>query len=408
MEGVSVHNLHMSKKSSINATRTLRREMTVRIIVFLLSLVLAVLIAEILLRFFYPQNLNITKLDQELSFVHKKSITSILQRQEFSTQVRISSQGLRDREFERVKPSNVTRIAIVGDSFVFGFGVEEKDTFSKILERKLNLGGAASYEVMNFGISGYGTEQELLLIKNEVLAYDPDIVVLSFYPNDVDDNMRRNLFSFSNGTLSKNPPSSIHIFSKFRNFISWHSHLYSLTYFSVIDNQQLKITLRKWHILHSSEPDLNKNHTLMRYLNDRNEDYQEAFDKTLALIQTAAYTVENHNSTFILLLIPEKEQLDESFMQELANKNKINMGDINRTKIQQDIKTNFRASSLIILDLHKDFSKEMENGSSIQELYFSIDGHWRKKGHEVAASSLYAAIGPQNKSFNEKSTQFLP
>jgi lysophospholipase L1-like esterase len=80
-------------------------------------------------------------------------------------------------------PVTAPRIAILGDSYVFGHGVEEDETFAALLRKRW-----PSAEVGNFGVIGYSTDQELLLLKDTVLPLDPDLVVLCLYRNDVLDN----------------------------------------------------------------------------------------------------------------------------------------------------------------------------------------------------------------------------
>jgi hypothetical protein len=116
-------------------------------------------------------------------------------RDEGDAQVRTNSAGLRDREHNQTKPENTVRIAVLGDSYAEAYQVNEEQTFWKILEHKLNecrpFGEKKRVEVINFGVSGYGTAQELLLLRNRVWSYDPDIVLLAFLTgNDVRNNSK--------------------------------------------------------------------------------------------------------------------------------------------------------------------------------------------------------------------------
>lgn len=100
--------------------------------------------------------------------------------------VTINSRGMRDREFAPEKPPGVVRVAVLGDSFTFGYLVRTDVTFPKVIEADLNRrAGAPRFEVMNFGVSGYDTIQEIATLREEALALDPDLVVVAFYLNDV-------------------------------------------------------------------------------------------------------------------------------------------------------------------------------------------------------------------------------
>ena len=78
----------------------------------MLTVAVMILLIEIFLRIFYPQNLNITRLDADKVYEYKPGIKSILRRQEFYTHVTINSEGWRDEVYSIEKPKNTKRIAI--------------------------------------------------------------------------------------------------------------------------------------------------------------------------------------------------------------------------------------------------------------------------------------------------------
>jgi hypothetical protein len=126
--------------------------------------------------------------------------------------IRINTVGLRDREHALFKPEHVFRVAILGDSYAEALQVRMEDTFWAVMERELRrcptLGGKEP-EVINFGVSGYGTAQELIMLRRRVWAYAPDVVLLAITPtNDIRNNSRaleqderRPYFVRSNGQL---------------------------------------------------------------------------------------------------------------------------------------------------------------------------------------------------------------
>ena len=75
--------------------------------------------------------------------------------------------------------------AVLGDSFTFGFGVSEDQTFVRQLNK--TAGGGATF--VNFGVPGYSTDQEVLLLERYLLNYRPDVVLVVVYMgNDLFDN----------------------------------------------------------------------------------------------------------------------------------------------------------------------------------------------------------------------------
>lgn len=106
--------------------------------------------------------------------------------------VRINSDGLRDREHTKTKPANTIRIAVLGDSYTEAMHLPMEQTYWFQLQQKLQQCDAfpgKQVEVINFGVSGYGTAQELLTLRQKVWDFAPDIVLLAFTTlNDVYDN----------------------------------------------------------------------------------------------------------------------------------------------------------------------------------------------------------------------------
>jgi hypothetical protein len=109
--------------------------------------------------------------------------------------VKINSRGLRDREHEIPKPAGVYRIAVLGDSYAEALSVSVEQTFWWRLAQQLQSCAFASgrrVETVNFGVSGYGTADELLTLRHRAWEYSPDLVLLAFFPgNDVRNNSKR-------------------------------------------------------------------------------------------------------------------------------------------------------------------------------------------------------------------------
>jgi hypothetical protein len=115
-------------------------------------------------------------------------------RREGKNYVRINSDGLRDREHTKSKPPGTLRIAVIGDSYAEALQVPMENAFWAVLEQKLRQCGKFSgqqIEVINFGVSGYGTAQELITLRTKVWDYSPDIILLAVCTgNDITDNSR--------------------------------------------------------------------------------------------------------------------------------------------------------------------------------------------------------------------------
>jgi hypothetical protein len=104
--------------------------------------------------------------------------------------VRINGLGFRDsREYALEKPSGTFRILVLGDSVTFGHGATFETTYPYLLEKRLEAWRPdVRWEVWNLGVPGYNTRQELVYLQEVGRQYQPDLVVIGFYPNDFTGN----------------------------------------------------------------------------------------------------------------------------------------------------------------------------------------------------------------------------
>ena len=98
--------------------------------------------------------------------------------------ISINSHGFRDREYTEAKPAGVIRIAVMGDSVVWGHRVAQDETFAKQLEKILREKKSGSIEVMNFGVAGYSLQQEVEFFFEKAKQFDIDYVILGLSIND--------------------------------------------------------------------------------------------------------------------------------------------------------------------------------------------------------------------------------
>tara|TARA_Y100001934_G_C12363749_1_gene782236 strand:- start:1579 stop:2751 length:1173 start_codon:yes stop_codon:yes gene_type:complete len=108
--------------------------------------------------------------------------------------VRLNEDSMRGPLRHRKKPPSTRRVAVLGDSFTEGFQVNFENLFTTVLERELARCApkGLSAEVLNFGVSGFGTARAILKYREQARHYDPDVVLLMFYPgNDYADNHRQ-------------------------------------------------------------------------------------------------------------------------------------------------------------------------------------------------------------------------
>jgi len=164
-----------------------------KLAVVALSVLFGLLVCELALRaagytyplFYEPDEVRGYALSPGAEGVYRKEGRSF---------VRVNPDGLRDEEHERPKPAGVFRVALLGDSYAEALQVEREETFWSVAEGLLGGCPPAAgrrVEFVNFGVSGYGTAQELLTLREKVWAYEPDLVLLAVTTNnDLTDNTR--------------------------------------------------------------------------------------------------------------------------------------------------------------------------------------------------------------------------
>jgi hypothetical protein len=164
-----------------------------KLLLIIFGLTFGALLAELTLRiagYSYPE---FYQPDQARGYSLRPNMAGRY-RKEGDSLVHINSDGLRDREHAFRKPAGTIRIAVIGDSYPEAFPVSQAEAFWALMEKRLPECGAfggQQIEVINFGVSGYGTAQELITLREHVWQYSPDIVMLTVTTNnDISDNLR--------------------------------------------------------------------------------------------------------------------------------------------------------------------------------------------------------------------------
>ncbi|WP_069472153.1 SGNH/GDSL hydrolase family protein [Candidatus Marithrix sp. Canyon 246] len=222
------------------------------IILFLIVIVSTIVLSEITIRIFAPQAIvprfvesapwGIRKVIANVDAIHKTD--------EYHYRYRTNYQGFRaTKEYSLNPEDGVYRIVVQGDSVTLGHGVKDNETFSAVLEDMLRKKGINA-EVINIGVSGFGTAEELIQFENVAKKYNPNLIILAYFQNDDKNNhvsklyevkdakLERKLETFQPGIYLRDRISAI----PFYNFLSQNSHLLTFfrNYFSSYILRQLK------------------------------------------------------------------------------------------------------------------------------------------------------------------------
>lgn len=159
------------------------------------TLIVLLVVAEVAARMFYhPPNLGkIIQFDPVLGWSLRPSshLHCVDHTRHFDYRIAINSLGMRNDEITPQGDPGRKRILVTGDSFVFGTGNDQRWRFSDIMGRVLS----DEAQVINVGVAGWGTDQELLHFERIGRSLKPDIVILTMMmANDVVNNMLDHLF----------------------------------------------------------------------------------------------------------------------------------------------------------------------------------------------------------------------
>lgn len=152
---------------------------------------------EVFLRIFLPQPL-VPRYVTGSSDSIRANMPNVAFRQwtpEVDVIVRYNDAGMRDDRPAPplAKPPGECRVALLGDSYFVGFESDYPHSFAKQLEDDLRARGH-NCRVLDFAVSGFGTGEMLITLKQRAAQYHPDVVLMSWHATDPDDNVRSGLF----------------------------------------------------------------------------------------------------------------------------------------------------------------------------------------------------------------------
>ena len=161
------------------------------------GILISLILLEVLLRIFDPLGINyyfeVARYfrnmvpDPSFAYIHRPGYTDTLQ----GVEVTINKEGFRGPEFQAHKPEGTTRVLILGDSVVFGWGVPQESIFPAYLQNMFDANHFES-EVMAAGVGSWNTRKEFEFMKERGVDYESDILILVVVPNDIEPDLRGN------------------------------------------------------------------------------------------------------------------------------------------------------------------------------------------------------------------------
>lgn len=365
-------------------------------ILALLSILLTFGLAEIFLQvtdFSYP---SLYRLSEVVGVEHLPG-TNGWNRKEGEQYIKINRDGMRGPVFAKTKPPNTLRIAVLGDSMTEGSQVAVKNIFSSILENdlnKCNLFGEKKVEVINFGVSDYGTAQELIVLREKVWLYDPDFVLLAiFTQNDISNNSAalekqkmRPFFTYQGDELLLDNSFRYLKEFKIKTSWAWRGLLFISQY-----SRTIQLLNKTRHRLMENEKSFIRLNAQMNqlgisvYFNPKNKEWNEAWKITENLIIKMRDETKQRGAKFMIATLSNDIQAhpDLQVQQDFIKENGLNDLFYPESRIEE-FATKNKISNVILAPKLAEHAQR--NGVFLHgfENYGMGFGHWNENGHRLA------------------------
>jgi len=396
-----------------------RRSLPKKLLLVLFGLLVGCFLSEIFLRVIGYSNPIFYVTDYYRGFALKPGVEGHYQR-EGGSYVRINSDGQRDREHSKTKPADTVRIAVLGDSFTEAMHVPIEQTFWSLMERKLeecNAFPGRHVEVMNFGVSGYGTAQELMTLRQKIWDYSPDIVMLAFTTyNDVYDNSRTlsktedvPYFIYRNGELVYDASfrdSSAYrwhdsTLSRFGRWFHNHSRLIQLIHHVQFVS---RVRLTEWRDRRAApatpkQAGINEKRPVpkaaeigmenMTYLEPLDDNWKEAWRVTEGLILQMSNEVRQRGQKFVLVTLSNAIQV---YPDPVVRQNFMKRIGVSTVFYPNErLKALAAREQIDFLDLAEPMQAYAEQNKVFLHGFGSDVGgntHWNQSGHRLAAELI--------------------
>jgi hypothetical protein len=322
-------------------------------------------------------------------------------RKEGNAYVRINSAGLRDREHSMKKPDGVYRIAVLGDSYAEALQIDLRDTFWSLLERKLAecaFQPGKRVEVINYGVSGYGTAQEYLQLESTVIGYGPDLVLLLFnHGNDVVNNSILLEKDRERPFFRMDPQGRLTLdksWAETAEFRKRSSALYDVVRFLSDRFRVVQLVQSAKHALESRR--LVERPGVIHAGNDpsvmappRDRVWEDAWAVTDLILAKAIEYSSRNNIQFVLVLGNLNFQVDPDRDARVKMQEKLGVDDLFYVERRVEAFAKTRGTRLIPL------AYEMQRLTDLERVYFHGFqntamgvGHWNENGHRAAAQII--------------------
>ena len=179
------------------------------------------------LRNIWQYNNDCVVFDEDLLYKPKQG-DCFFSNAEFKTKLTFKDE-YRINSFDNLNLNNSKTFAVLGDSMAMGWGVNNHETFSSQLEKKLNQ------KVYNFGVSSYGTVREIKRLKKSKIYNKIDTIIIQYDSNDLNENENLDFKNIYKKNDFKNFFDKEYKLNKFKFFLKTYKSSLRLFFSDIID-----------------------------------------------------------------------------------------------------------------------------------------------------------------------------
>jgi len=261
-----------------------------------------------------------------------------------------------------------------------GYGIASNETFLKILEKRLNENSPdTNYQVINAGVPGYGTKEEMFYLINRGYKLQPDLVILNFFAgNDFLGNIESEGLTAKNGILVKKK-FKVTMAEKIRSFMLVHFHSYRL-----IEKRLINLfgNFIGKHVRGKIQQD---GYQSELFLKPANDNIKLQINMAKELLDNMNSYLASNDIKFAIVIIPLKYQVDEN-LKELFIKNNYRAGEEVDMELPEKIIIEWALqNNVTVIDLLPKLSALNQNN----DFYWKLNPHFNVKGNEVVGSIIY-------------------
>lgn len=341
----------------------------------------AVVLCELLLRFLYPQTLGVWGQTRDGLILLRPTFDVYLEK--FGTHVQTNSHGFRDGEHDLGKSDSKLRILLLGDSFMEALQVEFADAFPSLLEGQLGTLLGCQVEVINAGVSGWGTDDEVTYLIRKGREFHPDIVLFAAtIHNDISDNIEGRYHMIDHGELIAKPVHELSWVAfaamEARSYLASHSHLYQIAY------QSWKSVGRPsaGHRLES--------HVVELMMNDQSDEIKRGWWITEKLLEKAGRLAKADGFNLAMFIIPTIYAADSGLYSELVSTQQLTPSELNPDKPVETLMAILEREGIWAINLLPEVRARSKTPG--RQFYIQGDGHFNEEGHELAVSIVSRAL----------------